>query len=86
MTDSGIGIPKNALKKLFNRFTQVDSSTTRNYGGTGVCVRARARVCVRACVYEHALCFETLVTDEFRVHGFGRKVFGLVVAGDFVKK
>ncbi|KAK3273789.1 hypothetical protein CYMTET_17988 [Cymbomonas tetramitiformis] len=34
--DTGIGIPDTALQKLFTRFTQVDSSTTRNYGGTGL--------------------------------------------------
>jgi len=34
--DTGIGIPKNALQKLFQSFSQVDASTTRKYGGTGL--------------------------------------------------
>jgi len=36
VTDTGIGIPTEAQEKLFSRFTQVDTSTTRNYGGTGL--------------------------------------------------
>ncbi len=34
--DTGIGIPKDALSGVFESFTQVDSSTTRQYGGTGL--------------------------------------------------
>jgi PAS domain S-box-containing protein len=34
--DSGIGIPRDAQHKLFQPFSQVDSSTTRKYGGTGL--------------------------------------------------
>ncbi|HLY56822.1 MAG TPA: response regulator, partial [Stellaceae bacterium] len=34
--DTGIGIPEEARDKLFQKFTQVDSSTTRRYGGTGL--------------------------------------------------
>ena len=34
--DSGIGIPTEKLDRLFQPFTQVDSSTTRQYGGTGL--------------------------------------------------
>lgn len=34
--DTGIGIPKDKIGILFDKFTQVDSSTTRKYGGTGL--------------------------------------------------
>ncbi|MCX6680801.1 MAG: PAS domain-containing protein [Methanothrix sp.] len=34
--DTGIGIPANRQDMLFSPFTQVDSSTTRQYGGTGL--------------------------------------------------
>ncbi len=34
--DTGIGIPEDRIEKLFSEFTQVDSSTTRQYGGTGL--------------------------------------------------
>lgn len=34
--DTGIGIPKELLPSIFSRFYQVDGSTRRKYGGTGV--------------------------------------------------
>lgn len=36
VSDTGIGIPEAALDKIFSRFYQVDSSSTRKYGGTGI--------------------------------------------------
>ena len=36
VADTGIGIADSHLDKLFQRFSQADSSTTRRYGGTGL--------------------------------------------------
>ncbi|MBW4487248.1 MAG: response regulator [Trichocoleus desertorum ATA4-8-CV12] len=34
--DTGVGIPSDRLDRLFQPFTQIDSSTSRQYGGTGL--------------------------------------------------
>jgi signal transduction histidine kinase/CheY-like chemotaxis protein len=36
VSDSGIGIPKEAQRTVFDSFTQADASTTRKYGGSGL--------------------------------------------------
>ncbi len=34
--DTGIGIPKDRMDRLFQSFSQIDMTTTRKYGGTGL--------------------------------------------------
>jgi two-component system sensor histidine kinase/response regulator len=42
--DTGVGIPKDKLDYVFEDFTQVDVSTTREYGGTGLGLAISRRI------------------------------------------
>ncbi|WP_045826315.1 response regulator [Teredinibacter turnerae] len=46
VVDTGIGIETDKLDELFNPFTQVDASTTREYGGTGLGLAICKKLCV----------------------------------------
>ena len=45
ITDTGIGIPAERMNRLFQAFSQVDASNTRQYGGSGLGLVISARLC-----------------------------------------
>ncbi|HYI67821.1 MAG TPA: GAF domain-containing protein [Candidatus Limnocylindrales bacterium] len=68
--DTGVGIPADAMDKLFQSFSQVDASIARRYGGTGLGLAISRRLA--------ELMDGTLTADSSGVAGEG-SVFHLVV-------
>ncbi len=63
--DSGIGMPEDKIDVIFNPFTQLDSSTTRRYAGTGLGLGIVQRI-IR--LMNASLCVESVLGEGTTIH------------------
>jgi signal transduction histidine kinase len=45
VSDTGIGLTREQVGRLFEEFAQADAATTRKYGGTGLGLALSRRLC-----------------------------------------
>lgn len=69
--DTGIGIPPDAIKRLFSSFSQVDASTTRMYGGSGLGLAISKGLCEKM----GGIIWVTSEENKGSVFSFTMKIF-----------
>jgi signal transduction histidine kinase/ActR/RegA family two-component response regulator len=84
--DQGIGIAPDKLTRIFDAFTQADTSTTRNYGGTGLGLTITRRLVelmdgtigVRSTLQQGSVFYFELPEQELKVEGSAIEPLGLI--------
>lgn len=79
--DTGIGVPKNDQKKIFNAFDQVDGSSAKNYGGTGLGLAITSKLVK---LMNGRIWIESPVEKEYKDNSDPGSIFHFIVEFGFI--